>query len=161
CGSAGVAGVRGGCSVSGPAYLIGLDLGQSQDPTALVVVERTGEKPDRAYAVRSIERVPLASRYPAVVAHTAAVARALLAMVPSPSVDLVVDRTGVGRAVGDLLTETGTGCPVTLVTITGADAVARDADGGWRVPKRDLAGVVQVLLQAGRLRIADTLPIAN
>src|SRR6476660_6886929 len=32
---------------------------------------------------------------------------------------------------------------------------------GWRVPKRDLASVVQVLLQSERLKIASALPLAS
>jgi hypothetical protein len=46
------------------------------------------------------------------------------------------------------------------VTIHGGSAVSRD-EHGYRVPKRDLVSAVQVLLQNGRLRIAEGLPLAN
>jgi len=39
-----------------------------------------------------------------------------------------------------------------------SDAVT--CDQRWRVPKRDLASVVEVLLQSERLRIASALPLA-
>jgi hypothetical protein len=37
----------------------------------------------------------------------------------------------------------------------------RGEGGGWRVPKRDLVAVLQVLLQTGRLKIASALPDAD
>jgi hypothetical protein len=46
------------------------------------------------------------------------------------------------------------------VTITGGDAVSRDGRE-YRVPKRDLVSVVQVLLQAERLKIASSLKEAS
>lgn len=45
------------------------------------------------------------------------------------------------------------------ITITGGDVVTRDRQD-YRVPKRDLVGVVQALLQTGRLKIAPELPLA-
>jgi hypothetical protein len=99
--------------------------------------------------------------YPTIVAHTRTLVGALRARQPKPAVDLIVDYTGVGRAVADLLEEAGLGMPVTLVTITGGDVVTRGERGEQRVPKRDLAAVVQVCLQSERLHIAETLPLAR
>lgn len=45
------------------------------------------------------------------------------------------------------------------VTIHGGDAATRD-DAGFRVPKRDLVGAVQIMLQQGRLKVAEVLPEA-
>ena len=102
------------------------------------------------------------ARYPAVVEHTRALVDALRVGEPQPQVDLVVDYTGVGRAVADLLLDAGRGThSETLVTITGGDAVGRGERAEWRVPKRDLASVVQVLLQSERLRIAEGLALAR
>jgi hypothetical protein len=42
------------------------------------------------------------------------------------------------------------------ITITGGDAVT--FDHGWRVPKRDLVGAVQVFLQTDRLKFAAEIP---
>ena len=70
---------------------------------------------------------------------------------------LVVDYTGVGRPVVDLLRAGGLD-PVP-VTITGGDQATYER-GVWRVPKRDLAGAVAVLLQTGRLEVAGGLPLA-
>jgi hypothetical protein len=71
---------------------------------------------------------------------------------------VVADKTGVGRPVVDMLRAADLK-PV-AVTITGGDAVSRDGLD-YRVPKRDLVSVVQVLLQAERLKIARALPEAQ
>jgi hypothetical protein len=142
-------------------YLIGLDLGQAQDYSAWVVakrVERDGA--NVAYDVGHLDRVQ-GARYPAVVAHTRAMIAVLSAQEARTDIGLVVDFTCVGRAVADLLVEEVRGADVELVTIAGGDAETRGEHGDWRVPKRDLASVVQVLLQSDRLRIAEELAHAR
>lgn len=47
------------------------------------------------------------------------------------------------------------------VTITGGDTQSRAGYGSYRVPKRDLVGGLQVLLQSGRLKIASSLEHAE
>jgi hypothetical protein len=69
---------------------------------------------------------------------------------------LVVDATGVGKPVVDYMRREGlTPIPV---TIHGGDQVTFDQ--GFRVPKRDLAGVVKVLLDSKRLKVAPSHPLA-
>jgi hypothetical protein len=69
---------------------------------------------------------------------------------------LVVDATGVGRAVVDMF-----GALVTArITIHGGVAVTIEGRE-YHVPKRDLIGAVQVLLQEQRLVIARQLPEAQ
>ena len=46
------------------------------------------------------------------------------------------------------------------VTITGGENVTRERQE-YRVPKRDLASTLQVLLQNGRLKFADGLPLLD
>lgn len=138
-------------------YVVGLDLGQAQDPTALAVLERVPGATAKApvgHRVRHLQRWPLWTPYPQLVADV----RDLLARPPLPraTAALVVDATGVGAAVVDLLRAARLGVPVVPVTIT-SGAEAHEAFEAWRVPKRDLVGVVQVLLQQRRLRIAQAL----
>jgi Terminase RNaseH-like domain len=145
-----------------PAFLVGLDLGQAHDYTGLVVTEWTWHPPDgKRYAVRAIQRLPLGTSYPTVASHITAIVASLRTEHPSSSVDLIVDFTGVGRPVADLLLAADLDCHVTLVTITGGDQVNRGERHEYRVPKRDLASVIQVLLQSGRLKIAKELPMAT
>jgi hypothetical protein len=76
---------------------------------------------------------------------------------------LVVDQTGVGRAVVDMLTAAMAGrvnCQFLPVTITAGEAVTVGEAGQVRVPKKELVGVLQVLLQTRRLRVAASLPDA-
>jgi hypothetical protein len=69
---------------------------------------------------------------------------------------LCVDATGVGAAVVDLFRQAGV--QVIAITIHGGDSASR-VRGGYRVPKRDLVGSLQSVLQTGRLQIADGLEL--
>jgi hypothetical protein len=170
-------------------FIMGVDLGQAQDYTAVVVLEReareTGEIKERHhtgsrisygdgrpsvggdwtektpvminyFTARYLERLPLGTPYPEQVRQIKNLYERLRD--DGKDVSLAVDATGVGRPVVDMLTQAR--LPVTAISITAGDAVAREG-GDYRVPKRDLASVVQVLLQTGRLKIDKTLLEAN
>ena len=143
-------------------FLAGLDLGQAQDYSALVVVERTqrpseasvlGSTPPAAqYAVRFIKRWQLGTPYPVIVKELGT----FLGQVPLvDTTKLIVDYTGVGRPLVDMLKQASLR-PV-AVSIHGGDRVSQDGMD-YRVPKRDLVGTVAVLLQQQRLQIAESLP---
>src|SRR5262249_50058564 len=123
-------------------------------PATSVAARRPG------YHVRYLARFPVGTPYPAV----AGAVRALVSTPPLPGCALVVDQTGVGRAVVDLLAEAlGDEAPCHLwpVTITGGRAVTAGPAGGLHVPKRELVGTLQVLLQGRRLQLARGLPEAR
>jgi len=131
---------------------LGLDLGQMQDYTALAVLERVGASGDVVeHHLRDLRRFPLGTPYPDIVERLAG----LMERPQLRGATLVVDATGVGAAVIDMLDGRGLG-PVP-VWITAGER-AEQAGAGWRVPKRDLVAVVQVLLQTGRLKLAAALP---
>lgn len=135
--------------------LCGLDLGQAQDYTALAIAEQHGASPQASYHVRHLERFPLGTAYPAIVSHV----QMLLQRPPLQGQHtLVVDATGVGRPVVDLLDQAQL-VPI-AVTITGGDQVQHEGRS-YRVPKRDLVGSLQVLLQSQRLKVAEALPLAQ
>jgi len=137
-------------------FILGLDLGQAQDYTALAVLERNGSsKKDRKYQLRHLERLPLGTTYPAVVTHV----KELMEKDPLRGrVLLVVDATGVGLPVIDLLKKEGLR-PIGI-TITGGTEATR-VGGGYHVPKRDLVINLQVLFQSERLKAAESLPLAR
>ncbi len=108
--------------------------------------------------VRHLERLR-GVRYPDVVRHVKDRLVTMTTVFPRPTVRMAIDRTGAGRPVGDAFVEADLPCALTQVTIHGGDAVTRD-DAGFRVPKRDLVGAVQVMLQQGRLKVAQVLPEA-
>ena len=144
-------------------FICGLDLGQANDYSALLIVEQLvpqgGTVPAKGpakprYDVRHIVRFPLGTSYPTIVDEVAA----LVQQPPLVGAKLVIDGTGVGRAPVDLF-RSRLGRRAIPVTITGGDVVTKGEDGYWHVPKRDLVGAVQVLLQAQRLRFAQGLPL--
>jgi hypothetical protein len=141
-------------------FLVGLDLGQTQDFTALAVLERNQPDPGRSetvppdYALRHLQRFPLGTPYTEIVP---AVAR-LLGATPLRESPLVVDQTGVGRAVVDMLYQSAGW--VVPVTITAGHAVTQAEDRSWHVPKKELVTCLQVVMQTRRLHIARSLPDA-
>jgi len=146
-------------------YIFGLDLGQASDPTALAVARAEWDParppPERwAYAFGDLHRWPLGTPYTAIVADLAARLAQYAAMAPRPELTLVIDGTGVGRAVNDMFRAARLPARLVDVTIHGGDQVAWDQRGSYRVPKRDLVGCVQVLSQTRRLRVAAQLPEA-
>ncbi len=135
--------------------LIGLDLGQRQDPSALATIEqhRDGDEPSR-YKVRRLKRW-LGVPYPAIVDELAS---RLPAWGMTSRDTLVVDETGVGVAVVDLLRRARLPTGFVPMTITVGLAATRTPAGGWHVPKKDLVAVVTVLLEQRRLEVAEGLP---
>ncbi len=133
-------------------FYIGLDLGQRQDHSAIAIVERpdprlawmTGQK---MLMVRRVERIALGTPYPRVVERVREIVQAI------GECTLVVDGTGVGAPVVELLRSARLGCGVTAVTITGGEK-ASGSGLAWSVPKRDLIAEVQLALEKGELRIA-------
>jgi hypothetical protein len=138
-------------------YLIGLDLGQARDYSALAVVERVENaltdragRPLSRYAVRHLLRWPLHTSYTAVAADLAALVRTP----PLRRPVVVVDQTGVGRAVVDLLAGSELAASLERVVITGGRRTSRGAGGAWRVPKKELVLRLQGLLRSRRLQVA-------
>jgi len=154
-------------------FIAGLDLGQSNDYTALSILERIelpkkddkGEaikdklgQPvvERAYHCRHLQRFQLNTRYPAIVQAVEAI------IAKKPLADnsvLVVDNTGVGRPVCDMFSATN--ASFVPITITGGMVTNANPQGGYNVCKHDLVSVVQALLHSGRLKFAKALPEAE
>src|SRR5947208_3700745 len=107
-------------------YCFGLDLGQKRDYTALALVERCDvvyqERSAMTYKpfqkvehrLRFLERLELGLPYPDVVTAVDEVITELRrsrgVWANPPGISLVVDATGVGAAVVDLLRRSGLGC---------------------------------------------------
>ena len=144
-----------------PDYFLGLDLGQTRDFTALAVLERspptdagTAVEPPE-YALRHLHRYPLGTPYTEIVPAVVALVRDG----PLAESPVVVDQTGVGRAVVDMLRQAiGWVVPV---SITGGQAVTVAEDRSFHVPKKELVTCLQVVLQGRRLRIARGLHEAD
>jgi hypothetical protein len=124
---------------------IGLDLGQAKDYTGLAISEDDGE----VWTITSLGRLPLGTPYPAVVERVTA----FVASLPRP-VYLMVDATGVGRPVVDMLRAAGTAS--TPVSITHGGRTARDQTGAWSVPKAVLMERMAMAMDQCRLRSSAT-----
>ena len=133
-------------------FFVGLDLGQSQDYTALSILERLKKDKEYAYHVRHLERVRGAP-YPLIVDKTA---KMMQSLGRKGCTSLVVDQTGVGAPVVDLFEQAGLK-PIGVL-IHGGDKALHEGKS-WRVPKRDLVSVLQVLLQTERLKVASKLKL--
>ena len=135
-------------------FYLALDLGQAADHTALVVLERRRKAPLR---LRYVERMALGTSYAAVVERVRELAgsREL-----AGKCELVVDGTGVGRAVVDLLRDAGLGCRIRAVSITAGET--ESYRGGYhRVPKRSLVLGLQAVVQRDGLMIAGEMKDAE
>ena len=168
--------------------IVGVDLGQQRDFTAITVVERgyvnagalynaeyyhRGEWTYRArepveleYHVRHLERPALGTSYVEVVERVVK----LLQSLGDEELVLAVDMTGVGRPVADMLKtrlnewleqDRDVYLNTAWITITGGDSVTKVEGGGIRVPKRDLASAPLVLMQNKQLKIAEGLQLAD
>jgi hypothetical protein len=141
------------------SLFVGLALGQTTDPSALCVVEGAPADPDAYprvyhYDVRSLYRWPLQTDYTRIAADV----RRFLAKPSLSGCTLVVDQTGVGRPVVELIRREGPASGrLVPVTITSGLGVSRAEDGGYHVAKAVLVSTLQVLLQGKRLRFAEGL----
>jgi hypothetical protein len=146
-------------------YILGLDLGQAADYTALAVLERKEKsavitapgKPDRIkkswhFGCRGLKRWPLGTPYPAIVADV----EKLTAKPPLAKADLVIDGTGVGRPVVDMFRQARISVTLVPVMIT-AGSKESHQDGYYHVAKTILISTLQVLLQQRRLQFARIL----
>jgi hypothetical protein len=162
--------------------VIGIDIGQRVDPTAIAVAEVGAETPP-AFTVRFLERLALGTPYPEVAARVVAVVRGAVARAreprerrapgsssvtierPSVALTLVTDITGVGRPVHEIieraitaadLPRAGLGVRLEPVTFTHGDRLDRADGGGRSVGKAYLVSRLQALLQTDRVKLPRT-----
>jgi hypothetical protein len=151
-------------------YYAGLDLGQSADYSALAVLQKvhtydpqTGKYWDESH-LRHLERYPLKTPYTDIADQV----KSLLSGPPfttpvisggrlaRPATELIVDKTGVGVAVTDLLKERRLN--FVSVTITGlGQKVNRSGAREYSVPKQDLVSALEVPFHKGTLKVAKGL----
>jgi hypothetical protein len=148
-------------------YFVGLDLGKTNDPTALAVLERphvTERDPVECrrpvFQLRHLHRWPLGTSYPQIVADVVR----LLQTPPLPGCCLLADATGVGGPVCDYLIHDALRgrvlCNPWSVTITAGHEVKNGE--GWhtlRLPKKVLVSVLLSLLSSHRLWTIPSHPL--
>ncbi len=138
-------------------------MGQRRDSSAIAVVERvwepastqefmrTGRDGQWWFRVRMLERMRLGTPYPDVVRRVRDIAGLPLIALGRT---VVVDGTGVGAPVVDLMRRAGMGCSVIPILITGGGRPGVGLRGGYEsVPRSELLTGMQVLVQQGRLKV--------
>lgn len=161
----------------GSTVAVGVDLGQSQDPTSIAVIEKIAPAiPANTYpphvealrfAMRSIrptyrlrllEQAPLGESY---ILQAQRLKRILArAQIAAHDPLVWVDYTGVGRAVFDILRQEKVP-NLRPVTITFNGQEGPNGHGGHSVPKINLVSRLQALMHTGCLHMPDTLPLAK
>ena len=138
-----------------PQYVLGVDLGQVNDPTAVALIEHSfGRQP--LLQVRPPAALPTRHELPGDQRSDR-----------RPSQRLTAPRPHQRRRRRDRCRQTRRGRPQAearsnrfyAITITGGNSVTA-SPGNTNVPKRDLISTCQLLLQNGRLKIAAGIPDA-
>jgi Terminase RNaseH-like domain len=134
------------------SYVIGIDLGQSPDRTAVALIEYDQiEQPD--YRVRFLHLFPRGTPYTEL---PDTISERISQPPVKSNVNLAVDATGPGRPVVDYLREQLSPTPLFAITITGGTEVTgRHRDPN--VPKRHLISTTSLILEQRRLRIAEKM----
>jgi len=132
-------------------WVLGIDLAEQRDWTALVFIETDTTATEPTYAIRRIERWR-GVEYPDTVTRIAAAVKRLQAVMWTDCT-LVVDATGVGLAVTELLRRALPDQSLVAITITAGLSVTEASPGDWRVGKAVLVSTVDALLATNRLQV--------
>jgi hypothetical protein len=140
---------------------IGIDLGQRSDPTAIAVVQAELYEEEWHHTVRFLERLPLGTPYPEVVARVKQIAsNAISNFKRETNYDheiyplLYIDATGLGQPVVDLLKHSGISFwKLYPCYFTHGDRRTVSPQNEITVGKAWMVSRLQVLLQSGRIHI--------
>lgn len=141
--------------------VVGVDIGQKRDPTAIAVAEIDRRKDERNrqethFVVRYLGRLPLGTPYPEVARRIAEIVdRAREQIEGRPAVYLYLDATGVGQPVVDLVEEQQTRAQLLPVYFTHGDRRHQDTEQ-VSLGKAYLVSRLQALLQTRRVHVPDS-----
>ncbi len=140
--------------------IVGLDLGQVSDPSALAFINRTiaDGKAGPMFECSYLHRWKTGIPYPKIVEDVVKVFETP-AFAGKEKPILAIDATGVGRPVADMFRDTKIEAKFVPVVITGGHGIAVEG-GTYHVPKRLLVSNMQVALQNKRFKFAGELPEA-
>lgn len=153
-------------------WYLGLDIGQSVDPSAVAVLNHVVKPLDdwecndkrktykqlreERFYVRHLERLPLQTPYPQQVQHVAN----LLTRPPlNRKCTFALDYTGCGRPVADMFFRAG--LRPQNILITAGNEVTQHGGDTWHVPKQMLVSGLEARLHSGELKIAAALTEAG
>ena len=146
--NSGLSGLDIGGGVDENNYILGIDVGQSRDYTAICVLEPIETKDGYKYHCTYIKRLPLNKTFSDMALDVKSMVEQLEV---TGHVSVIIDKTGVGAPVVELV-DSLTTCEVIGLTIT-AGIRAKN----WNVPKKELITNLQIALQSQTLKIAKGL----
>ena len=133
--------------------MIGVDLGQRRDPTAIAVAERERRDDGEHDLVRHLERLPLGTSYARVAGRVAGIA-ASVADRADAWPDVYVDATGVGTPVVDVLRAADVQARLIAVYFSHGDRRAEDRERAEiKLGTACLVSKLRAALQGGRLHL--------
>ena len=136
-------------------YILGLDLGQQNDYTVLTareVVHSNARGIGMLYKLVFLKKFRLKESYPSVINTIIYLIDKLF---DNRNYILIVDYTGVGRIVVDLLRESDV--KLIALSITGGHFVSWKSGSEVSVPKKDLVSAMQVIFSNYRIKISENL----
>jgi hypothetical protein len=144
---------------AGAVQIGGLDLGKRADPSALTMIEQTRPDPGAPahYLIRGLQRWALGTPYRRVVADV----KELTDRPPMSGCELVVDSTGCGEPVVEMIQGAGLRAGLRRVYITSGRGAHQAPDGTWMVAKAELVSVVVAVGESGRLQFTKGLALAK
>src|SRR5579883_3336834 len=148
-------------------YILAVDLGQAIQPTAMAVIEQQTERTTgwgadtTALRLRHLERLTLDAGYPKLIERIRSLLGELDKQDQAGKSDLVLDITGTGRAVGELIRQRGLEPYTVTITAGSGEMQSPDDIRDWRVAKVDLIGGLQVAYQMQRLKVARDLNLVQ
>jgi len=149
--------------------IIGVDFGQTVDPSAICFGMYGGEidipsedktKPSKKEPIlhlKYLERLELGIRYEDQICQLKKVYDKVKEQTGKTPV-LIVDATGVGKAVTEMVRKAGM-YPIS-VTVTGGNGVTKEGRD-WKVSKKELVSPIIVGIQNGTVQIAKSLEHAD
>jgi len=151
-----------GDNIEHEKFYVGLDLGFSQDYSALSLLEtRTTTKIENQkilyqvdYFMSHLERFPLNTEYPIIVERVSSMFQDRRL---EQNGTLIIDRTGVGEPVGQLFEKKS--IQLVSIVITGGEEVVEKDPYLFHVPKRILVNSLAILSQFGRLKVTKEIPL--
>ncbi len=136
-------------------WLCGVDVGQSHDPSAAIVIDRQRGQLD----IRVAQRFPLGESYDAQLHRLQGIIDRLGSHYGEPNLDggvqVAIDATGLGGPVVEMATRKLRPSPIGVTITAGSNATTRY--GRWTAPKQDLVGSLSVELQNHTLHAAPAL----
>ena len=142
------------------SFIISADLAQVNDYTAITIIEGFAKNTGAEFHLRHIERPERGTTYPKIVDRIKELAESEPLKKSRSRITVVIDITGVGRPVWDLLKKANIPAMLKGITITGGNTVT-EASNIYSVPKRDLISSLQVAFQNGQIKIPRDLPEAD